>query len=313
MEKLQHIKGTPKGYLALTTTCILWGTTWVASKVAVAEIPGLQLVYIRQFIAGSCFLLFFLLVKKLPLPTLKEFKSLLVMSLLMFVMANGLSTWGLKYLPTGLASLIGSLFPLTIVIIEWIFYKKRNVSKLTFLGLLIGIAGVAFVFYQHMFEHHLDNDLILGLSLSIIAIISWSLGVVFLSRHTLKINPYYGMGWQMIMSSVIVFIIAHFTQPVVPLASISHNSWMAVLYLIVAGSIISFIAFIYSLKTLPSAISSLFAYVNPIVAIITASILLDEKLTVTILIGTVITLIGVYLVNYSVRKDQQDVIVEAEI
>ena len=309
---MQNKQPNGKAYLALTATSILWGTSWVASKIAISEIPALQLTYIRQFLAGTIFLSYFLFVKKSSLPTLKDFKSIIVMAALMFLSANGLSTWGLKYIPTGLASLIGALYPLSVVLIEWIFYKKRDVSVLTFVGLLIGIGGVGFVFYENMFTH-VDPNLFFGLILSIIAMLSWSLGTVFLSRHHLSVDPYFGMGWQMVIGSAMLFIFAHIAQDPIPMATISIKSWLSISYLVVIGSVISFIAFIYSLKRLPVAISSLYAYVNPIVAMIIAAILLKEKLTVSIVIGTIITLIGVYLVNYSVRREKEDMITEAEI
>lgn len=309
---MQNKQPNGKAYLALTATSILWGTSWVASKIAISEIPALQLTYIRQFLAGTIFLSYFLFIKKSPLPTVKDFKSIVVMAALMFLSANGLSTWGLKYIPTGLASLIGALYPLSVVLIEWIFYKKRDVSVLTFVGLLIGIGGVGFVFYENMFTH-VDPNLFFGLILSIIAMLSWSLGTVFLSRHHLSVNPYFGMGWQMVIGSAMLFVFAHIAQDPIPLASISIKSWLSISYLVVIGSVTSFIAFIYSLKRLPVAISSLYAYVNPIVAMIIAAILLKEKLTISIVIGTIITLIGVYLVNYSVRRDKEDMITESEI
>lgn len=304
-------KNIAKGYVALATTCILWGTTWVASKAALDQLHALQLAYIRQAIAGSSFLLFFLLFKKQPLPTRKQFFYLFYMAVLMMVFANALSTWGLNYIPTGLASLIGALYPLSVVMIEWIFYKKKNVSASTFLGLFIGISGVGFVFYQNMFTH-VNANWFLGLALSLFAMFSWSLGTVFLSRNQTGINPYYAMGWQMLIGSVILFFISQNYQPTVPLHEISLNTWLMIIYLVAAGSIISFIAFIYSLKVLPPTISSLYAYINPIVAMLVASVVLDEKLTFTIFIGTVITLLGVYLVNQSVKKDL-NVITEAEI
>jgi len=120
---LQNKQPNGKAYLALTATSILWGTSWVASKIAISEIPALQLTYIRQFLAGTIFLSYFLFIKKSPLPTVKDFKSIAVMAALMFLSANGLSTWGLKYIPTGLASLIGALYPLSVVLIGWVFYK----------------------------------------------------------------------------------------------------------------------------------------------------------------------------------------------
>jgi len=308
---LSASKNLPKGYFALAATCILWGTTWVASKAALHQLHALQLAYIRQAIAGTSFLLYFFLFNKQPLPTRKQFIYLLYMAVLMMVFANALSTWGLKYIPTGLASLIGALYPLSVVMIEWIFYKKKNVSASTFVGLFIGIAGVGFVFYQNMFTHVTANWF-LGLALSLFAMFSWSLGTVFLSRNQSGINPYYAMGWQMLIGSAILFFISQNYQPSLPLVQINLYTWLMIVYLVVAGSIISFIAFIYSLKVLPPTISSLYAYINPIVAMLVASLMLNEKLTFTIFIGTLITLLGVYLVNQSIKKDNK-IITEAEI
>src|SRR6187549_1464849 len=138
-------RGPGKGYIALSVTCVLWGTTWVASKLGVNEIPPLQMAYIRQFIAGICFVGYFMLNKKLPLPTGKQFRWLFIMAILMFVFANGLSTWSLKYIPTGLSALIGALYPLSVVIIEKVFYKSKELTVLTFIGLFLGIIGVGIV------------------------------------------------------------------------------------------------------------------------------------------------------------------------
>jgi drug/metabolite transporter (DMT)-like permease len=307
------IKGKGWGYLALAATSILWGTTWVASKFALDIFPSaLQVSYIRQFFAGSAFLLFFTFIKPQPFPSWSDFKVMFMMSILIFVIANGVSTWGLSYLPTGLAALIGALYPLSVIAIEWIFYGQRNLSLLTVLGSLAGLSGVAFVFYQNMFDR-IDGKLIFGLVLSILAMWSWSLGTVLLSRRTIKVNPYYAMGWQMLMGAIMLYGFAHWLQKPTLYAEIKFEGWMAVGYLTVVGSIISFIAFIYSLKKLPPAISSLYAYINPIIAIITASVVLNEKLTISILLGTIVTMIGVYLVNYSVKKDRQKIITEAEI
>lgn len=306
------MKGKGKGYLALVTTSILWGTTWVASKIGVNELPALQMAYIRQFIAGICFVGFFMWYKRFTLPTARQFRWLFVMAILMFVIANGLSTWSLKYIPTGLSCLIGALYPLSVVIIERVFYKNKQLNILTFIGLFLGLTGVGIVFYEHAF-HGLDSYFIIGLSLSVIAMLSWSFGTVFLSRNKEAIDPYYGSGWQMLISSFFLFIAAETTQPTVSFSSISVQAWMVILYLVVFGSLITFAAFIYSMKILPAAIASLYAYFNPLVAMLLASFVLGEKLTINILWGAIVTLIGVYLVNYSIKRGSEKIITEAEI
>jgi drug/metabolite transporter (DMT)-like permease len=311
MRAIHKIDRKAKGYVALAVTCVVWGTTWVASKVGVTEIPALQMASIRQLLGGLSFVIFFMVYKKLPLPTVKQFKWILVMAVLMFVFANGLSTWSLKYIPTGLSALIGALYPLSVVIIERLFFKVKNMNVLTFLGLFLGLTGVGIVFYESAFNN-LSKDFLIGLGLSVFAMLSWSVGTVFLSRNKANINPYYGTGWQMLVSAAILFVLAQLTQPTVPLSSISMKGWMAVMYLVLFGSIAAFIAFIYSMKILPAAISSLYAYINPLVAMIVATFVLSEKLTINILWGAMVTLIGVYLVNLSIKRNTK-VIVEAEI
>ncbi len=304
-------KGKARGYLALGITCVVWGTTWVASKIGVGEIPALQMAYIRQFFGGMFFVCFFIFYKKLPFPSRKEFLWLLMMALLMFVMANGLSTWSLQYIPTGLSALVGALYPLSVVVIEMVFFKNRNLTILTFIGLVLGISGIGIVFYENAFQHHPDG-FIFGVVLSVIAMLSWSVGTIIIVRNKTKMNPYYATGWQMLISAFILFIFAETTQPTIALKDISATAWGAITYLVLAGSLLAFIAFIYSMKTLPVAVSSLYAYINPLVAMVTAAIVLDEKLTMYILWGAIVTLLGVFLVNYSIKRSREKIIAEPE-
>ena len=304
-------KGKAGGYIGLGITSLVWGTTWVASKIGVAEIPAIQMAAIRHFLGGISFVLFFMLYKKLPVPGIKEFGWLLIMALLMFVLANGLSTWSLKYIPTGLSALVGALYPLSVVIIEVVFFKSKNMTLLSFAGLMLGITGIGIVYYESAFQHQ-QGGFLFGLMLSVIAMLSWSIGTIIISRGKIKLNPYYAIGWQMLISSVILTIFSAITQPVLPLNQISMKVWEVIAYLVLAGSILSFVSFIYSMKKLPIAVASLYAYINPLVAMITAAIILNEKLTINILWGAIVTLAGVFIVNYSIKRNRSDIIAEPE-
>lgn len=291
-------------------TSIVWGTTWVVSKIAVNEMPALQMAAIRQFIGGTIFITFFLLYKKYPLPTRKQFAWLLVMALIMFVSANGLSTWSIKYIPAGLSSLIGALYPLCVVVLEKIFFKSRKLTALTFIGLILGIGGIAIVFYENAFRNA-GPSFLFGVFLSSVAMLSWSLGTIFIARNKVEINPYYGVGWQMIIASIILFVLAYSTQPTVAINAISLTVWMAIAYLVLFGSLLAFVSFIYSMKKLSPSLASLYAYINPLVAMITAHFVLGEKLSMNIVWGAIVTLSGVFLVNYSMKRSE--LIREAEI
>ena len=285
-------------------TSVVWGTTWIASKLGVNEIPALQMAYIRQFIAGVLFVSFFLFYKKIPFPSLIQFRWLFIMAIIMFVSANGLSTWSIKFIPAGLSSLIGALYPLSVVIIEKVFFKSKRMTGVTFLGLFLGIAGIAIVFYENAF-HHTGPNFLFGVFLSSVAMLSWSVGTIFIARNKVEINPYYGIGWQMLISSFILFVIAQTTQPVIPFRDIPLKVWLVIGYLVLFGSLIAFVAFIYSMKKLPAAVASLYAYINPLIAMIGGYLILNEKLSVNILWGSAVTLIGVFLVNYSVKKAEK--------
>jgi drug/metabolite transporter (DMT)-like permease len=289
-----------KAYIALVITSIVWGTTWVAMKFGVKQLPALELAAIRQFIAGSLFVVFFLL-RKEKMPTLKQFRQLFILSIFTFVLANGLSTWSLAFIPSGLGALIGALYPLSVVIIEYFFYNNKNITPLTVVGILLGVTGIGFVFYENAFHAH-PEGYVFGLVLAVIAMLAWSYSSIMIARNKVKTNPYFGMGWQMVFGSSMMFIMSLIDGKNIPVSQIPVQGWLAIAYLIAAGSILAIIAFIYSMKHLPPPIASLYAYVNPIVAILIGTTWLDEKLTFNIVGGTIITLIGVYLVNRSFKK-----------
>ena len=274
--------------------------------------PAFQMAAIRQFLGGICFILFFMLYKKLPLPTAKQFAFLVVMAVLMFVGANGLSTWSLKFISTGLSSLIGALYPLSVVIIEMVFFKNKDVSILTFIGLLLGIGGTGIVFYENAFHGDRPEGFYFGVLLSVGAMLSWSAGTIIIARNKVKVDPYYAIGWQMLISSGMLYLIALASKTNIPVQDIPFNGWMAIAYLVIAGSLISFAAFVYSMKKLPAALFSLYAYFNPLVAMLVAGFLLNEKLNINILWGAIVTLLGVFLVNYSIKKPTKEIIAEPE-
>lgn len=291
-----------KAYIGLALTSSIWGTSWVASKIGVQSVPGLELAAIRQFLAGTLFVCFFL-IKGQPLPTRKEFVWLTGMSILLFVSANGIATIALKYIPSGLAALIAALYPLSVVILERIFFRNTKITTVTFIGLLLGICGIAVVFYDNAFLSN-EEGYTWGVVLSMVAMLSWSIGTILIARTKTKLNTYYATGWEMLISSVLLFVMLLLSGQRIPLSAIPLEAWGAITYLVLVSSIVAFAAFIYTMKHLETAVASLYAYINPIVAMLAGSLLVDEKLTLNILIGSLITITGVFLVNRSLKKQK---------
>lgn len=284
--------------IALSFVCFFWGTTWIASKEGVKYMPALQLAGIRQFIGGFLYVCYFLF-KKTPWPKGKQWQTILILSILNFVLSNGLSTWGVKYISSGLGAIINAVFPLWIVIIT--IFRGEKLVRLAVFGLIISFGGVCVIFYDHLSDF-LNPDFRFGILLSIMATITWAFGSLYTKKKAASFNPYFSLGLQMLISSFILLAITGATGTGVNLASIPANSWWAISYLVIIGSVLTFIAFIYMLQKLPPEINSIYAYINPIIAVLLGALVFGEPLTIAIAIGGGITLCGLYMVNYSMRK-----------
>lgn len=300
-KQIRNKGNTYKAVLALIIISIIWGTTWVVSKQGVMHMPALEMAALRQLLGGGCYLIYFLS-KGYSLPTKSQIMPLVVLSILNFVLSNGLSTWGVKYISAGLGSIIGAIFPLWIVLIGMFTTKIRPANR-TIIGILLGFVGVCIIFYEYLADF-LDPDFRFGIFLSLIATWSWAFGTIYTKRHAKVFNPYFGLGFQMFLSGIILFGISLFDPNFLSISEIPGISWFAIIYLTVFGSIIGFICYLYALQHLPTEQASIYAYINPIVALLTGALVLGESLSIVIVFGGIITIFGVYLVNTSfLRKN----------
>ena len=301
-DKRHNTATRTKALFALGWVSILWGTSWLASKKGVEHMPALQLAGIRQLIAGSIFVIFFLL-RKQTLPRGRQWIHILILSLLNFMLSNALSTWGIKYISSGLGSIMSAIFPLWLVIIS--MFKGRHLPARALIGMILGFSGVCIIFYEHLHDF-LNADFRFGIFLSLTATLTWAIGTLYTKEQALSFNPYYSLGFQMLISGTALFIISEVTGLAIPIKDIPATSWWAISYLVVFGSVLTFVAYLYALQNLPSALTSIYAYINPIVAVLLGAAILNEKLSIFIAVGGAITILGVYLVNNSLRKINTD-------
>jgi len=261
--------------------------------------PALQLAAIRQLIAGSLYVGFFLY-KKIPLPRGKEWIPVLVLSFLNFIMSNGLSTWGVKYISAGLGSIMGAIFPLWLVIIG-LFISKEKIPQKALIGLLLGFSGVCIIFYEHL-QDFLIPDFRFGIILSLIATWTWAFATLYTKQQAARFNPYFSLGLQMLISGVSLYTFTGLTGNTISLAAIPWESWASIAYLIIFGSLIAFVSYLYALQNLPTEQTSIYAYINPMVAVLCGWLIFNEKVTIFITIGGLVTLLGVYLVNKAFKN-----------
>ena len=292
-----HKKGTrAKALFALSLVCIFWGTTWVASKEGVKHIPdALQMAGIRQFLGGICYVGFFLF-QRAPLPKGKEWIPILVLSFFNFMLSNGLSTLTLQFeISAGLGAIIGAIFPLWLVVIG-LFGPKSKIPVGAIIGLLLGFAGVCVIFYDHL-EDFLNPRFRIGILLSVTATWTWAIATLYTKKQASYFNPYFSLGLQMIISAIVLYSFSTATGRAIPITSIPWQSWLAIAFLVIFGSLVAFIAYLYALQHLPTEQTSIYAYINPMVAVLLGWIIFHEKLSIYIVIGGLVTLLGVYLVN----------------
>jgi len=290
-----------KAIICLSIVSFIWGTTWMVSKEGVIHMPALELAGIRLFVAGLLYLSYFL-IRGFKWPSKEHLLPLFALSILNFALSNGLSTWGVKYISSGLGAIIGAIFPLWLAIIGLFMHKERLPQK-ALIGLLLGFSGICIIFYEYLGDF-LNSDFRFGILLSIIATWTWAFGTIYTKSSALKFNPYFGFGFQMLVSGIILFAVSAVQPNFLPLNEIPAISWYAIGYLIVFGSIIGFGCYLYALQNLPTEQASIYAYINPIVALILGALIFQEILTLRLFIGGIVTLVGVYFVN-KVFKNQK--------
>jgi drug/metabolite transporter (DMT)-like permease len=289
-----------KAYFALGIVSFFWGTTFIASRIGAQHMPGLFVSGLRQFISGSILVSYFLL-KGYSIPGWHALKKISIQSVFLLCIANGLLTWSVEYISGGLAAIIAALVPLFIALFTVWLSKCQRITRWMLAGLIIGFAGVLVIFYDYLGQLK-HQSFVFGVTLAIIATLSWSFGTVYTSRQKPPVDVLFSVGLQMLIAGIVVLLICGITGKYVNPLSIGQNTWFALAYLVVFGSLLAYSAYVFVIGKLPPTQVSVYAYINPLVAVLLGWLLLSEKMNGNMIIGTIITLAGVYLVNREFKK-----------
>jgi len=301
--KIVMKKDLHKAYIALGLVSFFWGTTYIAARIGVQNMPGLFISGLRQFISRLILVVFFLL-KGYQLPGWTLLKKISVQSIFLLCIANGLLTWSVEYISGGLAAIIAALVPLFIALFTLWLSKCAKITRWMVAGLVIGFAGILTIFYDYLGQWQ-NSSFLIGVTLAIISTLSWSFGTVYSSKQKPVIDVLFNVGLQMLIAGVLILSICGITGKYVNLGTLGQSSWLALSYLIVFGSLIAYSAYVFVISKLPPTQVSVYAYINPIVAVVLGWLLLSEKMNGNMIIGTLITLGGVYLVNHEFKKVKQ--------
>jgi drug/metabolite transporter (DMT)-like permease len=281
-------------YAALAVVCVLWGTTYTGIRVGVESIPPMLLSSMRLITAGLCFLAFWSRTINWRSLTKSFISTQAIAGLFLFSLGNGLVCLAEVGIASSLAAIIGSLIPIWVLLINQFINRTEKPTLVVIAGMIIGLGGIILIFGEHVGSSTITS--ISGVLLMFAAGVSWAFGSVWLKRRHSTADSFSTAGFQMLIGGVILIPVSLLTEPWIP-SQFSARSVIALAYLISFGSMLAYLCFLYALKRLPVTIVALYAYINPIVALLFGWLLLDEKVNLRIVAGIIITLLGVYLVN----------------
>ncbi|MCF6131804.1 DMT family transporter [Flavobacterium wongokense] len=290
-----------KLYLALFCVAFFWGTTFLAIRVGVESIPPFILAGIRNLISGTIIFCYLFSQKKLEKVSPKQFFRAFVLSILMIVLANGLTTYSEKFITSGLASLISTLSPFCVLVLNLIMgYEKLSVK--TVLGIVLGMFGI-FLIYQSSLSDLLIPEYRQGICALLLAILAWAVGTIIMKRGSENaLSMLMNVCVQMLIAGVVLCMTQFYLTPDIQIETWTTRSISAMIYLALFGSVVGYVAFSYLISQLPATKVTVLSYVNVVVALFLGWLILDEIITSRIVIATILIISGVVIVNYKKAK-----------
>lgn len=283
-----------KAYFAWIAICVIWGTTYLAIKIGVTDLPPMLFAGFRWIPAGII-LIILMNLRGHSLPRLKDMKHLAVVGIALIGVANGLVVVAEQWIDSGLTALLLSTLPFWMVGFESLMPKGPKINLYIIAGLVTGIIGVLILFARDL-EVLIDVNLLIGALCLLAAVISWSLGSIYSKYVKVAVHPMMGASVQMLVAGVLQtalgFLLGEYSD-----FHLTYDGLLAMSYLIVFGSIIGFASYIYAIEHLPLSLVSTYAYINPVIALVLGWYFLNEELTIYVLISALLILFGVTLVK----------------
>lgn len=283
-----------QAYIAWIAICIIWGTTYLAIRIGVADLPPMLFAGFRWIIA-SIILISVLRMTGKKLPVKSDLIHLAIVGIALLGFGNGLVVTSEQWLPSGLTALLLTTIPFWMVGFESLLKKGPKINYLVVLGLILGLSGVATIFGGD-FNIWFNTNYIIGVCTLTGSMIAWSLGSIYSKYHKVSVHPLMGAAIQMLIAGLAQTILGsilgefswlHFTS----------NSLFAMGYLIVFGAIFGYASYIYAISELPLSFVSTYAYINPVIALVLGWYVLNEELSINLLFAVILIFSGVILVR----------------
>ena len=297
-----------KVLLAFAIIYFVWGSTFLAIRVGVREVPPFLLAGMRFLVAGIV-LYGWMRARGTPSPTAREWGSATFLALLIFVFDYGLLFWAERRVPSGIAAVMLATIPVFMTLGEIVFLRTQRLTVRLALALLVGMAGVG-VLVGHsvgMGEAAVDT---VGACALIFAAISWSTAATLSRKLALPAAKAMSSGAQMFAGGVLLMIAAALLGEFrgFHVQAVSRGAWLALGYLIVAGSIAGFTAYVWLIHHESPTKVGTYAYVNPVVAVLVGYFLGGEALGARTVVGTLLVLVSVVVITTTPKRANGDVV-----
>ncbi|HKP18059.1 MAG TPA: EamA family transporter [Gaiellaceae bacterium] len=294
-------------WAALALVYVVWGSTYLGIDLAVRTIPPFPMAAARFLVAGA---LLYLWAARRPdpsdRPTARHWLSAFLIAGPMLAVGNTAVGWAeAGDVDTGTASLIIASVPLWMALLDRVFYARR-LARTIVLGLAVGFGGVALLAAPGGSGGAGGRAIVL-----VFSSLAWAVGSLYSRQAPLPRRPLVGVAMQMLAGGLILVVVSAVSGEFgeVHPASISLESWLGLAYLVGAGSLVAFTAYMWLLRTVPTSLVATYAYVNPVVAVLLGTLLLGEPLTWrTLLAGLIIVASVALIVRAPKRRD--DVAIE---
>ncbi len=288
---------TWKTWISFAIIYFAWGSTFLAIRVGVHEVPPLLFAAMRFAVAGLV-LFGWMAGRGERLPSRREWGSILLVALLIFVFDYGLLFWAEQRVPSGIAAVMMATIPVFMTLSEIVFLGTQRMTVRLGLGLLVGVAGVV-VLISHSL--HLGGAAIetVGAVALVFASLSWAVASILTRRLPLPVSKGISSGAQMLAGGVMLLAASAGLGEWrgLRLGSVSSGAWFALFYLIVVGSIVGFTAYLWLLHHESPTTVGTYAYVNPVVAVLLGYLLGGEALGARTVAGTLLVLVSVVTIT----------------
>jgi len=300
--KTQNHRPRWKTLLAFAIIYFVWGSTFLAIRIGVHEVPPLILAAMRFLVAGLA-LYGWMIALGEPSPSRRQWMSAFLLALLIFVIDYGLLFWAEQRVPSGIAAVMMATIPVFMALSEIVFLRTQRLTLRLVLALLIGIGGVV-VLVSSSFNLGGPPIETAGAVALIVASISWSVASVLSRKLQLPPSKVMSSGAQMLAGGVLLALTAVTFGEFRDFRpwTVSLGAWLSLLYLIVAGSIIGFTAYVWLVHHESPTKVGTYAYVNPVVAVLLGYFLGGEALGLRTILGTLFVLISVVLITTTRAK-----------